>query len=129
MEAPFSESELNEKLALIVQRIVEGYAPERILLFGSYAYGQPDMDSDLDLLIVKQTSDRPIDRRVAVRMLLRDLTLRPAVSPLVVTRQEIEARLAMGDPFAEEIVALGRVLYERKRTHKRRSAQVSGRGG
>lgn len=42
----------------IVQRLVAGYAPEKIVLFGSYAYGQPDADSDIDLLIIKATKER-----------------------------------------------------------------------
>ncbi len=96
----------------IVQRIADGYKPEKIILFGSYAYGQPRPDSDLDLLIVKQTDKRPIDRRIEVRMLLRALKLKVPVSPIVVTKDEIEKRLSMGDPFAKEIVTRGLVLYE-----------------
>lgn len=109
----FRDSRLNEMLEKVVQRIVEGYAPEKIIMFGSYAYGQPGPDSDLDLLIIKHTDERPIDRRIAVRTLLRPLRLRPAVSPIVVTRAELDERLAMGDPFAEELYTQGQVLYER----------------
>ena len=48
----------------IVDKIRREYRPERIVLFGSYANGNPGPDSDIDLLIVKETSDRPIDRRL-----------------------------------------------------------------
>jgi len=113
MNAALPDPILNKTLDDVVRWIVEGYQPEKIILFGSYAYGQPHPDSDFDLLIVKQTADRPIDRRVAVRMLLRGLTPRVAVSPIVATQGEIENRLAMGDPFANEIITRGRVLYER----------------
>lgn len=105
--------ELKVTLEKTVRWIVEGYQPEKIIIFGSYAYGQPRSDSDLDLLIIKQTDERPIDRRIAVRMLLRPLKLRPVVAPIVVTPDEIKERLEMGDPFAEEIVTRGQVLYER----------------
>ena len=122
-DAMLTNPQVSEALDKIVQRIVEGYKPEKITLFGSYAYGRPRPDSDLDLLIVKQTNERPIDRRIAVRMLLRSLKLRPVVAPIVVTQGEIASRLKMGDPFAEEIVTRGLVLYER------RSASVTGRSG
>ncbi|MGD2157405.1 MAG: nucleotidyltransferase domain-containing protein [Anaerolineales bacterium] len=107
-----TDPKLKETLQKTVRRIVEGYQPEKIILFGSYAYGHPRLDSDLDLLIIKQTDERPIDRRIAVRMLLRPLKLHPVAAPIVVTRDEIEERLEMGDPFAEEIVTRGQVLYE-----------------
>ena len=106
-----TDSDINAILNVIVRRIVESYQPEKIILFGSYAYGQPHSDSDFDLLIIKQTKDRPIDRRVAVRTLLRPFKLHPAVSPIVVTQDEIAERLDMGDPFAEEIVTRGQILY------------------
>lgn len=106
-----TDSDTNATLNVIVRRIVESYQPEKIILFGSYAYGQPHSDSDFDLLIIKQTKERPIDRRVAVRTLLRPFKPRPAVSPIVVTQEEITERLEMGDPFAEEIVTRGRILY------------------
>ena len=50
----------------IVEKIKEGYDPQMIMLFGSYAYGKPHEDSDIDLLVVKKTAQRPIDRRVFV---------------------------------------------------------------
>lgn len=112
-DAVLTDPKLNETLGKIVQEIVESYKPEKIILFGSYAYGQPRSDSDFDLLIVKQTDARPIDRRIEVRMLLRPLKLRPVVAPIVTTQDEIEERLQIGDPFAEEIVTRGHVLYER----------------
>ena len=51
-----------ESLKQIVDTIVDQYQPEKIMLFGSYAYGNPDSDSDIDLLIIKDTSERFIDR-------------------------------------------------------------------
>jgi predicted nucleotidyltransferase len=107
------EIDINETLNAALRRIVNDYKPEKIIVFGSYAYGQPDSESDLDLLIIKQTNERPIDRRIAVRTLLRPLKLRPGVSPIVVTQDEIDERLALGDPFAEELMTKGRVIYER----------------
>jgi predicted nucleotidyltransferase len=95
----------------IVQRIVAGYAPQKIILFGSYADGTPDEDSDIDLLIVKNTDKRPIERWMEVKRLLRDRDRRAAVSPLVYTPSELERRLAIKDFFIQEVLEKGQVLY------------------
>jgi predicted nucleotidyltransferase len=47
------------KIENAVRRIVQEFQPERIILFGSYAYGRPDPDSDVDLLIVMESDERP----------------------------------------------------------------------
>ena len=95
----------------VVERLVTAYAPERIILFGSYAWGQPDADSDIDLLIIKETPLRPMDRWMEVKRLLRDSDRFLDVSPLVYTSEEWDRRLAMGDSFLQEIVEKGKVLY------------------
>jgi len=92
-------------------KIVEEYRPEKIILFGSYAYGEPTEDSDIDLLIIKNTDERPIDRWMRIKRLLRDTTRDFPVSPLVYTEKEIEERNAMKDFFIEEILEKGEVLY------------------
>lgn len=57
-----------EQLQEIVRRIVAGYQPDRIILFGSYTYGTPTEDSDLDLLVIKADDERQkIARIVAIR--------------------------------------------------------------
>jgi predicted nucleotidyltransferase len=95
----------------IVQKIVKEYRPEKIILFGSYAYGEPHSDSDIDLLIIKKTEERPIDRRVAVRRILSDPNLRTPIESLVLTPEEIKKRQTIGDQFIEEILRRGMVLY------------------
>jgi predicted nucleotidyltransferase len=95
----------------MVHRIIKEYQPKMIILFGSHAYGQPTEDSDIDLLIVKDTPKRPIDRWIEVKRLLRDIIPIRPVSPLVYTSQEFEERKAMKDFFVEEILERGEVLY------------------
>jgi len=95
----------------IVDRISKGYKPKKVILFGSYAYGEPTEDSDIDLLIIKNTDKRPIDRWVEVKRILRDRSRMLPVSPLVYTEKEIEERIAMKDFFVEEIFEKGEVLY------------------
>ena len=100
-----------EAILEIVQRVVEGYGPRKVILFGSYAYGEPNEDSDIDLLIIKNTKKRPIDRWLEVKKLLRGRVLRLSVSPLVYTEEEIEDRIAMRDFFVKEILERGELLY------------------
>ena len=97
----------------IVDKLVAGYAPQKVILFGSHAYGSPDRDSDVDLLIIKETSERFIDRWVTVGRIIDGTHRSIPVEPLVLTPEELEKRLAIGDQFIREIVEKGRVLYGR----------------
>ncbi len=96
----------------IVATIRDGYAPERIILFGSHARGTAAPDSDLDLLIVKSS-----DRSEAERIRQVSRLLRPRLLPLdilVKTPGEIQERLAIKDSFFQEILREGKVLYDRE---------------
>jgi predicted nucleotidyltransferase len=97
----------------IAQRLIESYQPQRIILFGSMAYGKPNDDSDIDLLVVKETTESPLERRLRVRRLVADPRRRIPFSPLVLTPDELSRRLAAGDVFYQEIMRRGKVLYAR----------------
>jgi len=107
------ESIDRQMIQQILERIIKGYAPDRIILFGSYAYGEPGPESDVDLLIIKETNQRPIDRWVQLKQLVRDRSRLISVSPLVYTPREVKERLAIGDPFLKEALERGKTLYER----------------
>jgi predicted nucleotidyltransferase len=100
-----------ELLADITRRVVDEFQPHKVVLFGSYAYGEPDLDSDVDLLVVMESTESMAQRiiRVAevaqVRFLPMDI--------LVYTPGELGERLSKGDFFIAEILQKGRVLYER----------------
>jgi len=94
----------------IVEKIKENYKPEKIILYGSFVYGNPDKDSDIDLLIIKDTPDRPIARCVDVRQIMT-IDEDALISPLVITPREMEHRLARGDQFLQQIISKGEVLY------------------
>jgi predicted nucleotidyltransferase len=98
----------------IVDRLVLGYAPDRIILFGSRARGAARPDSDVDLLIVKETDRRPIDRRIEVERLLADRAL--PLDVVVYTPGELRRLFAVGSPFIEDVMEHGRVLYMRTAT-------------
>lgn len=95
----------------ILRKLIAEYTPEKVILFGSYAYGDPDRDSDIDLLIIKETSDRFLDRWVTVQRILTGTHRSLPVETLVMTPLEIESRRAVGDQFIIEILDKGKVLY------------------
>ena len=103
--SPVTEQLLQE----ITQCIIETFHPLKIILFGSYAYGQPTSDSDIDLLVVMAEDGRPAQRSAKIAQACRPHYI--AMDVLVQTPTEIEKRLAGFDPFLEEILAKGRILY------------------
>ena len=106
-----SKRPVSETLPGAVERIVRELHPEKIVLFGSYAYGRPTPDSDVDLLVVMETTAPDKERYLAVCRLLRP---RPfPVDILVRTPQEIARALERGDFFIQEITSRGEILYER----------------
>lgn len=103
--------EIREVIQDILRRLLAGYAPQKVILFGSWAYGSPRPDSDIDLLIIKETSERFIDRWVTVRRILSDPRRTLPLETLVLTPDEVSKRLAVGDQFLAEIMRKGKVLY------------------
>jgi predicted nucleotidyltransferase len=94
----------------VVQKIVQEFRPEKVILFGSYAYGKPNADSDVDLLVVMESGERPAPRAIRVVKQLLDVPF--PMDVLVRTPQEIRQRLQINDCFIREIVEQGQVLYE-----------------
>lgn len=82
------------------------------MLFGSFAYGNPTPDRDVDLLVIRESQLRPHARAIQISEILDP---RPfPVDIIVRTPAEIEERLRIGDCFVREIVNKGKVLYERR---------------
>lgn len=101
-----------------IERIVSTLSPEKIILFGSYAYGNPTHDSDVDLLVIIETKGKPKEKHREISMLLYPRQF--PVDIIVKTPKEVEDALRGGVDngfFIREIVKKGRVLYDqRKRT-------------
>ena len=93
----------------LCKRIVQEFKPEKIILFGSYAYGRPTPASDLDLLVIMQFDGDPLEQAVAM---LNRLNVLLPIDLLVRTPEQIRHRLEMGDRFMRDIVERGKVLYE-----------------
>lgn len=103
----------DELLKEVTERIVDALTPEQVILFGSYAHGKPTPDSDVDLLIVMETEERPSKRRRAVSRLFRE---RPFPMDIVVrTPAEMKQSMERVDPFIHDVLERGKVLYERSR--------------
>lgn len=96
-------------IASLCQRIVDRFRPQKVILFGSYAYGNPTADSDIDLMVVMPYEGNELDKMVEVRRLL-DSSM--PVDVLVKTPRQIKERIEMGDFFIAEVMEKGKVLYE-----------------
>jgi predicted nucleotidyltransferase len=107
------KASVGKSLRPAVQKIVAELNPEKIILFGSYAYGTPNQHSDVDLLIIMKTKASLKERSWAVSRLLLP---RPfPVDILVKTPKEVESGLKAGDFFLKEILMRGKVLYDRSK--------------
>lgn len=94
----------------VVRQIVEQFDPERVILFGSHAYGEPGPESDVDLMVVMETPHRQAEQAVRI---CRAIESPFALDLIVRTPTTLATRLALGDPFIHEVVRCGRVLYAR----------------
>lgn len=107
------ERKIDKILNEIVKKLQREYKPLKIILYGSYAYGTPNIDSDIDLLILKNTSERSVDRFVKVKKIIYNPKRKIPVSPLIYSPDEVKERLRIGDDFIREILNKGVTLYEK----------------
>lgn len=101
-----------ETLQQAVNKIAEILKPEKIILFGSYAYGNPTPDSDVDLLVIMETEASQKERLLSVARLLHPRQF--PVDIIVKTPKEIKEALQTNSFFTREIYMKGIVLYERR---------------
>jgi predicted nucleotidyltransferase len=103
--------------ANVPMRVIRRYAraianefhPDKIILFGSHAYGTPHEDSDVDLLVIMPAANQ-LDQAVRIRYRLAA----PFPMDLIVrTPKQMKWRLEEGESFLTEIVSRGKVLYEK----------------
>jgi uncharacterized protein len=100
--------ELTE-IARLASQIVAIAKPEKVILFGSYAYGTPAEDSDLDIMVILPFEGHWAYQAAAIRQQLPFSGF--SIDLLLRTPQQIADRLAIGDPFVNEIIEQGRLLY------------------
>ena len=101
---------IKNKLEQIVHKIKTNYKPEKIILFGSHSEGKGQRDSDIDLLVIKDTDSTPWVRAEEIDHYIQHIV---PIDILVYTPKEIEERLQINDFFVKDIMEKGSVLYER----------------
>jgi uncharacterized protein len=104
---------IKKLLKEVVHRIIQQCDPLKIMLFGSYAYGTPSTDSDIDLLVIIKQSTEPRYKRVAaLNRVLTDLEFPRDI--LVYTQKEIDEWSEVPLAFISTIIRRGKVLYEKE---------------
>lgn len=109
-----TKKEQEQKIKEIVAKIVKEYKPEKIILFGSWAWGKPGPNSDVDLFVIKKSHEKRIEREMTIRKLFYKYRLKTPVDVLVYTPKEVKKRLDFEDFFIEDIINNGKTLYEYK---------------
>ena len=97
-----------KEIDIIKNQLIEKYKPDKIILFGSSAWGEGEIN-DIDLFIVKR--DVPYYGADRIIELYRLMDVEVPVDFIVYKPEEAEERLALGDPFVKKIFKEGRVLY------------------
>jgi HEPN domain-containing protein/predicted nucleotidyltransferase len=117
-----------ELLREITKRIVKAFRPEKVILFGSHAYGEPTAYSDIDLLVIMNglRGESLIARDQNVAQVAHSAAMENGDIPidvLVRSPSELSRRLKIGDPFFREVMLKGRVLYSRPGSNHRLDAK------
>ncbi|MDH4028096.1 MAG: nucleotidyltransferase domain-containing protein [Nitrospirota bacterium] len=99
---------LLKEIDYITAQLVEKYKPEKIILFGSAAWGRGEIN-DIDLFIIKK--DVPYYGADRINELYHLLSFNVPVDYIVYKPEEAEERLSLGDPFVKKIFQQGKVLY------------------
>ena len=106
---------ITDRVDTRIKRVVEcikRYNPEKIIIFGSYVRGEMDEYSDLDFVVIKKTKQRFIKRLIEVAELIdNDLG---QVDVFVYTPEEFQRMIEWENPFIEQVLKEGKVLYEKK---------------
>jgi predicted nucleotidyltransferase len=102
-----------QQITELSSEIAREFEPERIILFGSYAYGTPSADSDVDLLVVLPFEGKGFHKSLEI---LNRINPRFSIDLLARRPDDTARRYAEGDPLIREALDRGKVLYERDRS-------------
>jgi predicted nucleotidyltransferase len=93
----------------VIKQIVEKFKPQKIILFGSYARGNPHPESDVDLLVVMDTQLKEIQQAIQI---CQQIEYRFGLDLIVHTPEYLAERMKMGDWFLRDVIKEGKVIYE-----------------
>jgi len=105
----------------VVEQIVEKFKPQKIILFGSYARGNPRPESDVDMLVVMNTRLKDVHQAIQI---CQQIEYRFGLDLIVYTPEHLQERFDTQDWFVRDILKEGKVLYEAK-TAKDRPATAA----
>ncbi|MDP3994856.1 MAG: nucleotidyltransferase domain-containing protein [bacterium] len=108
MNGPLNETQI------VINKIIEYCKPDKIILFGSLARGEEKSDSDIDLLIIKDSNKKRAFRIKEVFEAIRGVDRKYPLDPIVYTQQEIGKRLSLGDFFIKKVMEEGKIMYGSK---------------
>jgi len=97
------------KIRELTSQIARAFNPDKIILFGSHAYGQASSDSDVDILVVLPFKGKPVRKAIEIR---NRVNAELPLDLIVRTPDQLADRLAQNDWFIREIVERGCTLYE-----------------
>jgi len=98
-----------KEIKRFTDQVAREFHPQKIILFGSYAYGKPSAASDVDLLVIMRHKGHPAYKSVEIRGKVRASF---PLDLLVRSPAKVRERLRLGDWFIEDIFEKGKVLYE-----------------
>ena len=96
--------------------IITKINPEKIYLFGSYAAGSADEQSDIDLIVIAPTNERPLERRMKLRRMLAEYDRRIGLDLLVYTPDEFDMLAKEPSSFISSAIKQGVKIYDREAT-------------
>lgn len=102
-----------KKIQKVSNLIVKKFRPEKIILFGSFAWGKPSLDSDVDFMIIKKTKEDKHKDQISLGQILFGKSM--PIDTLIYTPEEVQKRLSLGDFFIRNILEKGKILYEKKK--------------
>jgi predicted nucleotidyltransferase len=93
--------------------------PFKVVLFGSYANGTPNVDSDVDIMVVldnndvSKTYEERLRKKVGIRRLVREINRKISLDILVYSKEELKMVKEYGNTFVIEVEKTGKVIYEK----------------
>jgi len=104
-----------DRLLPYLRVLVEQFKPQQVILFGSYAYGRPGEDSDVDLLVIKSLEQSPVREAAEILRAWRPIRWQGDSLPfelLIETPANHSIRRTKRGSFYSEVVRSGLQLYE-----------------
>jgi predicted nucleotidyltransferase len=105
--------EVFEKIDAYVRRVIEALNPHMVILFGSFATGDINESSDIDILVIADFKEEVLDR---IKLLMELNIFKIPIEPVGYTPEEFKHMKAKGNRFIMEVIEKGKILYRAERT-------------